>query len=140
MTPKTSCTLIPNREFFIVVRRDSMMAKVYFLLSGFRFLLCLFLCFYGCRGLVVACLPEKSRVIINGTPPFVVHLLNAKGVGMGDSLTGVLYLFCIGSAAFVLLPFEILPLGLYFLVHFEFGIALGIFVTVLNEYRDKVGE
>ena len=121
MTPKTSCTLIPNREFFIVVRRDSMMAKVYFLLSGFRFLLCLFLCFYGCRGLVVA-------------------LLNAKGVGMGDSLTGVLYLFCIGSAAFVLLPFEILPLGLYFLVHFEFGIALGIFVTVLNEYRDKVGE
>lgn len=72
--------------------------------------------------------------------PFVVHLLNAKGVGMGDSLTGVLYLFCIGSAAFVLLPFEILPLGLYFLVHFEFGIALGIFVTVLNEYRDKVGE
>ena len=72
--------------------------------------------------------------------PFVVHLLNTKGVGMGDSLTGVLYLFCIGSAAFVLLPFEILPLGLYFLVHFEFGIALGIFVTVLNEYRDKVGE
>ena len=72
--------------------------------------------------------------------PFVVHLLNAKGVGMGDSLTGVLYLFCIGSAAFVLLSFEILPLGLYFLVHFEFGIALGIFVTVLNEYRDKVGE
>ena len=72
--------------------------------------------------------------------PFVVHLLNAKGVGMGDSLTGVLYLFCIGSVAFVLLPFEILPLGLYFLVHFEFGIALGIFVTVLNEYRDKVGE
>ena len=30
MTPKTSCTLIPNREFFVVVRRDSMMAKVYF--------------------------------------------------------------------------------------------------------------
>lgn len=25
--------------------------------------------------------------------PFVVHLLNTKGVGMGDSLTGVLYLF-----------------------------------------------
>ena len=69
MTPKTSCTLIPNREFFIVVRRDSMMAKVYFLLSGFRFLLCLFLCFYGCRGLVVACLPERSQVLLNGTPP-----------------------------------------------------------------------
>ena len=130
MTPKTSCTLIPNREFFIVVRRDSMMAKVYFLLSGFRFLLCLFLCFYGCRG----------SVSYTHLTPFVVHLLNAKGVGMGDSLTGVLYLFCIGSAAFVLLPFEILPLGLYFLVHFEFGIALGIFVPVLNEYRDKVGE
>ena len=62
MTPKTSCTLIPNREFFVVVRRDSMMAKVYF---SFR----LFLCFYGCRGLIVTCLPEKLRVIINGTPP-----------------------------------------------------------------------
>lgn len=72
--------------------------------------------------------------------PLCVHLLNTKGVDMHDSLTGVLYLFGIGSAAFVLLSFEILPLGLYFLVHFEFGIALGIFVTVLNEYRDKVGE
>ena len=70
----------------------------------------------------------------------MVHLSDTKGVDMGDSLAGVLYFFCIGSAAFVLLPFEILPLGLYFLVHFEFGIALGIFVTVLNEYRDKVGE
>ena len=83
---------------------------------------------------------RKGRRYYKLNTPFVVHLLNAKGVGMGDSLTGVLYLFCIGSAAFVLLSFEILPLGLYFLVHFEFGVALGIFVTVLNEYRDKVGE
>ena len=130
MTPKTSCTLIPNREFFIVVRRDSMMAKVYFLLSGF-----LWLSWFGRRLFT-----GKVTGNYKWNTPFVVHLLNAKGVGMGDSLTGVLYLFCIGSAAFVLLPFEILPLGLYFLVHFEFGIALGIFVPVLNEYRDKVGE
>lgn len=68
MTPKTSCTLIPNREFFIVVRRDSMMAKVYFSFRVSIPPLSLSL-FYGCRGLVVACLPEKSRVIINGTPP-----------------------------------------------------------------------
>lgn len=138
MTPKTSCTLIPNREFFIVVRRDSMMAKVYF---SFRvsILLSLISLFLW--------LSRFDRRLFTGqvagykwNTPFVVHLLNTKGVGMCDSLTGVLYLFCIGSAAFVLLPFEILPLGLYFLVHFEFGIALGIFVTVLNEYRDKVGE
>lgn len=139
MTPKTSCTLIPNREFFVVVRQDSMMAKVYF---SFRvsippLSLSLFLW-----------LSRFDRHLFTGkvagnykwNTPFVVHLLNTKGVGMGDSLTGVLYLFGIGSAAFVLLSFEILPLGLYFLVHFEFGIALGIFVTVLNEYRDKVGE
>lgn len=120
---------------FIVVRRASMMAKVYFLLSGFRFFLRLFLCFYGRRLFT-----GKVAGIIKWDTPFVVHLLNTKGVGMCDSLTGVLYLFGIGSAAFVLLSFEILPLGLYFLVHFEFGVALGIFVTVLNEYRDKVGE
>ena len=72
--------------------------------------------------------------------PLCGSFIEHKGGDMHDSLTGVLYLFGIGSAAFVLLSFEILPLGLYFLVHFEFGIALGIFVTVLNEYRDKVGE
>ena len=71
--------------------------------------------------------------------PLCGSFIEHKG-GYVRFATGVLYLFGIGSAAFVLLSFEILPLGLYFLVHFEFGIALGIFVTVLNEYRDKVGE
>ncbi len=133
MTPKTSCTLIPNRDFFIVVRRASMMAKVYFLLSPIS--LFLWLSRFDRRLFT-----GKVAGIIKWDTPFVVHLLNTKGVGMCDSFTGVLYFFCIGSAAFVLLSFEILPLGLYFLVHFEFGVALGIFVTVLNEYRDKVGE
>ena len=72
--------------------------------------------------------------------PLCGSFIEHKGGGYVRFATGVLYLFGIGSAAFVLLSFEILPLGLYSLVHFEFGIALGIFVTVLNEYRDKVGE
>ena len=72
--------------------------------------------------------------------PLCGSFIEHKGGGYVRFATGVLYLFGIGSAAFVLLSFEILPLGLYFLVHFELGIALGIFVTVLNEYRDKVGE
>lgn len=125
--------------FFIVVRRASMMAKVYFSfrvsIPPLSLSLFLWLSWFGRRLFT-----GKIAGNYKWNTPFVVHLLNTKGVGMGDSLTGVLYLFGIGSAAFVLLPFEILPLGLYFLVHFEFGVALGIFVTVLNEYRDKVGE
>ncbi len=68
MTPKTSCTLIPNREFFIVVRRDSMMAKVYFsfrvsiLLSPIS--LFLWLLRFDRRLFI-----GKVTGIINGTPP-----------------------------------------------------------------------
>lgn len=89
--------------------------------------------------MVVACLPERSQVLLNGTPP-LCSVNEHKGGGYARFAHWRAISFGIGSAAFVLLSFEILPLGLYFLVHFEFGIALGIFVTVLNEYRDKVGE
>ncbi len=91
MTQKTSCTLIPNREFFIVVRRDSMMAKVYFSfrvsIPPLSLSLFLWLSRFGRRLFT-----GKVTGNYKWNTPFVVHLLNTKGVGMGDSLTGVLYL------------------------------------------------
>ena len=78
MTPKTSCTLIPNREFFIVVRRDSMMAKVYFSfrvsIPPLSLSLFLWLSRFGRRLFT-----GKVTGNYKWNTPFVVHLLNTKG-------------------------------------------------------------